>query len=117
MNKTKIRKSVLDQEEMLPEYDFRSAKGVRGKYYHAMRQGYTILVHRKDGTTLVKEMKPKGTILLEPDVQKHFPDSKSVNAALRTLIAPAPLKRTMRTRETPGVYRVRRVAKSKHSSR
>jgi hypothetical protein len=29
----------------------------------------------------------EGTVLLQPDVREYFPDSESVNAALRSLIA------------------------------
>jgi hypothetical protein len=113
MKKTRKRTLTLDQDEMLPEYDLRTAKGIRGKYYQAMRQGYRITVHRKDGTTLVKEVKPKDTILLEPDVQEYFPDSKSVNTALRSVIASVPLKRTIRKGEAQRAYGLRQVAKTK----
>lgn len=113
MKKTKSRKPNSDQDEMLPEYDLRAVKGVRGKYYRAMQKGYTISIHKKDGTTVVKEVKPKGTILLEPDVQEYFPDSKSVNTALRSVIASVPLKRTIRKGEAQRAYRLRQVAKPK----
>jgi len=51
--------------EMLEEYDF--SNGIRGKY----AQRY------KEGVNIVK---------LDTDVTKFFPDAKSVNEALRTLI-------------------------------
>ena len=51
--------------DLSPEYDF--SKGVRGKY--AKRYA--------DGTNV---------ILLEPDLMEYFPDSKSVNTALRTIV-------------------------------
>lgn len=53
------------QKEMLDEYDF--SKGVRGKYVKAYEQGVNI-------------------VKLDSDVSKIFPDTKSVNEALRTLI-------------------------------
>jgi len=61
------RKSKARQpaEEMRAEYDF--SRGVRGKYYERF----------KKGTNLV---------LLEPDIAKAFPDSASVNEALRLLV-------------------------------
>ena len=51
-----MKKEAIDNEqpaeseaaEMLSEYDFRGA--VRGKYAHLFRNGYTVRVHRKDGT-------------------------------------------------------------------
>jgi hypothetical protein len=59
-----------------------------------MQGGYTVAVHKADGTTLVKDVSPrKNAGLLEPDVQAHFPDSKSVNKALRRLIPFIPKKR------------------------
>ena len=55
------------RDELRPEYDLRSLKGVvRGKYYQ----------RALTGTNLV---------LLEPDVARAFPDSNSVNRALRLL--------------------------------
>ena len=51
---------------MLPEYDF--SHGVRGKYAERMAEGSNV-------------------VLLAPDVAEFFPDSQSVNAALRALVA------------------------------
>ena len=53
------------KDEMLKEYDFSS--GVRGKYAKRYAAGTNIIV-------------------LSPDVAGIFPDSKSVNEALRTLV-------------------------------
>lgn len=50
--------------QMLPEYDFRG--GTRGKYAKRYTQGTNVIV-------------------LEPGIAKVFPDSKSVNNALRAL--------------------------------
>ena len=51
--------------EMLDEYDF--SKGVIGKYAKQYAEGTNI-------------------VLLEPDVAKVFPDSATVNQALRQII-------------------------------
>lgn len=75
---------------MLPEYDFTGKKFVRGKYYKAMRQGYTVRIHNEDGSITEKKYGP--TITLEPDIAVYFPDSESVNNALRTLISIFPNK-------------------------
>ena len=56
---------MAKQDEMLEEYDF--SKGVRGKYAKAYKEGVNI-------------------IKLDRDISKFFPDAKSVNEALRTLI-------------------------------
>lgn len=55
-------------DDMRPEYDLSTLKNeVRGKYADRYRQGTNI-------------------VLLEPEVYKAFPDSASVNAALKLLI-------------------------------
>ncbi len=53
------------EDEMLDEYDF--SNGVRGKYAKEYKNGVNI-------------------IKLDKDVREIFPDTKSVNEALRTLI-------------------------------
>lgn len=76
---------------MRVEYDFKG--GVRGKHARAMQAGYTITIHNADGTTIVKDVKPKpGAVVLEPDVRAYFPDSESVNKTLRCLIPLLPRK-------------------------
>jgi hypothetical protein len=54
-----------NKNEMLDEYDF--SKGIRGKYAKRFAEGTNIVV-------------------LSPDVADFFPDSQSVNQALRLLI-------------------------------
>ena len=54
-----------DNDELRPEYDF--SQGVRGKYAERYRAGTNL-------------------VLLEPDVAARFPDSESVNRALRSLL-------------------------------
>ena len=55
-------------DELRPEYDFDCSKGVRGKYYRRLLA---------EGSNVV---------VLDPDVAKAFPDSGSVNDALRSLL-------------------------------
>jgi len=54
-----------DSDEMRPEYDF--SQGVRGKHYKAYEAGTNV-------------------VFLEPDIAAVFPDSASVNQALRLLV-------------------------------
>lgn len=91
---SKQAKPELEDDDMLPEYDFTKMKGgVRGKYYRAYRQGYTVTIRKTDGTTEVQHFKPTaGVIALDRDVRKYFPDAEAVNQALRTLIALIPQK-------------------------
>jgi hypothetical protein len=77
--------AVRTDVEMLPEYDFRGA--TRGKAYRPLHEGYEVQIHKTDGTTVVQQfILQEGTVMLEPDVQAYFPDSESVNKALRTLM-------------------------------
>jgi hypothetical protein len=62
---------------MRPEYDF--SGGVRGKYADRYRKGTNV-------------------VLLDPEVAAAFPDSTSVNDALRALLAIA--KRTEARKRT-----------------
>ena len=88
----KASRSTARKDTLRREYDF--SGGVRGKHYSAMQSGYTITVHRRDGSTVIKDVKPKeGAVTLAPDVREYFPDSESVKAALRSLIGLIPKKR------------------------
>lgn len=79
------RKDIEDGEDMAPEYNF--SQGVRGKHASNMRDGYRMVIHHSDGTTEVRDVTPRpGTVVLDPDVRAHFPDSEAVNRALRKLI-------------------------------
>lgn len=72
---------------MLPEYDFSGKEGVRGKYHQAYRQGHRVNITQEDGTVTTQYFTLEdGVVLLAPDVRKYFPDSESVNQALRGLI-------------------------------
>ena len=64
MKKASTRKRT---DELRPEYDFSKLKGgVRGKYYERARAGTNL-------------------VLIEPDLANVFPDTDSVNRALRLL--------------------------------
>lgn len=56
----------VPDDEILPEYDFTNAR--RNKYAARYAEGTNV-------------------VLLDPDVAKDFPDSSSVNEALRALSA------------------------------
>ena len=83
MKKTEKQESF----EMKSEYDFTNRKGERGKYYQAYRAGHIVRIHQPDGTVNEQHFSLEdGAVMLEPDVRAYFPDSESVNAALRSLI-------------------------------
>jgi hypothetical protein len=98
MKKAMTKIVQVEDNDMRTEYDFRG--GVRGKHYKAMQAGYTITIHKADGTTLVKDVMPKeGTVVLEPDIQAYFPDSESVNRTLRCLIPLLPQRRRAKAKK------------------
>ena len=77
--KKKIEKRKKN-DELRAEYDLSALSGgVRGKYTKRYRAGTNL-------------------VLLSPDVAAYFPDEKSVDSALRTLLRAAkdPLRRTRR---------------------
>lgn len=63
--KKATRRRTQRKPEMLDEYDF--SKGTRGRYAKRYRAGSNVVV-------------------LSPDVAEVFPDSESVNQALRALV-------------------------------
>lgn len=86
---------LVSTDDMKAEYDFSNMKGsARGKYYKAYRGGHKVEIHHADGTASVQFFKLEdGAVMLEPDVRKYFPNSDSVNKALRSLIQSTPSKR------------------------
>jgi len=101
-------KKADSNSTMRKEYDFTG--GVRGKHFKAMQAGYTITIHKTDGSKVIKEIKPsKEVISLEPDVQMYFPDSESVNTALRSLIRLIPAKKKTAVRKSQGLSSQSRV--------
>ena len=84
MGKDKGRSTAEDT--MREEYDL--SGGVRGKHFKGYRQGHMVKITKRDGSTEVNYFTQEdGAVMLDPDVKKHFPDSESVNRALRSLIA------------------------------
>jgi len=90
---------------MLPEYDLKGKKGTRGKYTKALQKGYSIRVVNEDGSVTIQQFIPKEiAVVLEPDVKAYFPDSDSVNRALRGLIKLIPEKSAGRVSEKKPPY-------------
>lgn len=82
-----------DRDELRPEYDLSRLKGgVRGKYYQQAIAGTNL-------------------VLIEPELAEVFPDTQSVNRALRLLAdtAGAAVGRTRRDRRKPN-KRLKRTA-------
>lgn len=72
-------------DEMRDEYDF--SEGVRGKHYDAYRAGHSVRVQKSDGSVEERHFTLQdGAIMLDPDLRAQFPDSESVNKALRSLM-------------------------------
>ena len=88
-----------DNDEMRPEYDF--SQGVRGKHYKAYQAGTNV-------------------VFLDPDIAAMFPDSASVNQALRVLVRLAKTKGVGEGRTNKALQptsRAKRKARSRKSSR
>ena len=97
MKNTINNSSKQESVEMLPEYDFKGKKGLRGKYYKAYQKEHTVKIYQEDGTVSVQYFTlEEGAVMLEPDVREYFQTSESVNRALRTLISLIPKKSTNR---------------------
>jgi hypothetical protein len=60
MSKTNYTPSNIDEDDLLPEYDF--SRGVRGKHHQAYRQGHSVTISHQDGT----------------NSNQHFPGSRVV---------------------------------------
>jgi hypothetical protein len=60
MSKANYTSPQLDEDDLLPEYDF--SKGVRGKHHQAYRQGHSVTISHKDGTTTTQDFPPPSTI-------------------------------------------------------
>jgi predicted RNase H-like HicB family nuclease len=53
----------LDDDDMLPEYDF--SKGVRGKHAHLHGQPSSVTIHNGDGTATVQQFDGAGNMISE----------------------------------------------------
>jgi hypothetical protein len=83
-----MRKALAKRrdDDLRPEYDLARLKGgVRGKYYKQAAAGTNL-------------------VLLEPDVARAFPDSSSVNRALR-LLREVATKSSTSSRKSTGARR------------
>ena len=90
MKIAKTNKSAL-KGDSLTHYDF--SKGEKPNYAKKFSDGAIITVHTSNGKTSKKKIIEKQSlVILDADVSKVFPDAKSVNSALRHLIAALPKK-------------------------
>jgi hypothetical protein len=86
------RRQEKANNEMLPEYSFKN--GVRGKHYKEYRKGHEIKINKNDGSVVIQHFTLEdGAVMLEPEVKKYFPDSETVNEALKNLIKLIPAKK------------------------
>ena len=70
-------KKMCNDPDMLEEYDF--SGGVRGKYAKRYAEGTNVVV-------------------IDPDVAEYFPDRRSVNDSLRSLVSIIKKRRKVRRR-------------------
>ena len=73
---------------MKKEYDF--SQGARGKHYRQYREGHAVRIHKENGEIEVHYFTLQdGAVMLDPDLKAHYPDSDSVNKALRSIASGA----------------------------
>jgi hypothetical protein len=72
MNREKFEQQADEDDDMLPEYDFTGKQGVRGKYYRAYRQGYTVRITRDDGTVDVQYFTLADGVVIMTDLTLRF---------------------------------------------
>lgn len=88
MKITKAYKSA-EKGDILPDYDF--SKGDKPNYAKKFSDGAIITIHSSNSKSTKKKLIHKQSlVILDADVSKVFPDAKSVNSALRHLIAALP---------------------------
>ena len=88
------KKTAKKDEKMRAQYNFSS--GERPRYDTKYPEGAVITVHRDGRKASKKRIENKALVVLDADVSKVFPDTRSVNSALRHLIAAVPKKRASR---------------------
>jgi hypothetical protein len=77
---------VDHSDDMREEYDF--SPGVQGKHFRDYRAGHLVQVRKPDGTVEEHHFTlEEGAVMIDPDLKSRFPDSDSVNNALRSLAA------------------------------
>jgi len=88
----KKKSATVDDDEMLPEYDFSKMKLVgRGIYAERYRSGTNL-------------------VLLDSDVRKEFPDDKVINQTLRAIAkARRQAERAKKSQPRKATSRARRV--------
>jgi hypothetical protein len=87
-----MKKPITNDEKQPVDF----SGGVRGKHSAAYRRGHTIKIHHDDNSTTVQKFIPDANaMVIDSDVRAYFPDSASVNKALRALIGIMP-KRSRR---------------------
>lgn len=87
----KPKKLNAANDDLRPEYDFDFTKAERGRYAQRLKA---------EGSNLV---------LVEPDLAKSFPDSASVNAALRSVMEFAKLSAGLTKRSSVRAVKRRSV--------
>lgn len=85
-----MKPKARTSDDLRPEYEFDYTKAVRGKYYKRIL---------KEGANVV---------VLEPDIARAFPDSASVNSALRVLLKAGQTSRRLARRSTGRAKAARR---------
>ena len=74
-----------NEHEMRSEYDF--SAGEKGKHFRAYREGHRVRINKENGSVEEHHFTLEdGAVMIDTDLRRDFPDSESVNKALRTLL-------------------------------
>ena len=87
-----MKRKASTSSEMRPEYNFDYSKAVRGKYYKRILE------------------ENANVVVLEPDVAKAFPNSASVNDALRVVLQAGLAARRLTSQPTRSRTKATRAA-------
>ncbi|MCX6153500.1 MAG: hypothetical protein NT007_05015 [Candidatus Kapabacteria bacterium] len=76
-------------EESIQSYDF--SKGVRGKHFKQMQEGYTVTEFSPNKEEYQKQIAEQTNYMkIDKDVSEIFKTSEEINNALRAIIAAIP---------------------------
>jgi hypothetical protein len=75
MSKTNYTPSNIDEDDLLPEYDF--SNGVRGKHHQTYQQGHSVTIHHPDDTTSTQQF-PASRVVAKLTTEHQLTLPKSI---------------------------------------
>ncbi len=81
MSKTNYTPSNIDEDDLLPEYDF--SKGVRGKHHKAYQQGHSVTIHHQVDNTSTQNF-PALKVLAKLTTENQLTFPKDIIAQIQS---------------------------------